>query len=418
MNTSPPSLGSEEVTRLSPGKPENKSVSKFYAGVTARAPNEPDNLRRVKLRRYQNHLSRLLRPHLVHTPLGSESRGVHPASLRLRIAEVCKIPSEDIESARRIPTGFALSDKSEKTRQTLLAGSATLYIIDTINPVPTNTLFAGDFNAHHDSWESGIEQQNTSGSRLAKWAEISMQYHSGSDHFPLSIHIPLTVPRAPLATRYYLSDDYKDAFVDAVGTALQNYPRAYISSQADLLANFITSTSMDALSFMSERKVQIMMESDLGDITDQLCGLPQDRLIAWGRLNGMFFSPSKTEVINFSRRLSNPAPTIAHDDIEIVTAPTLKWLVAHLDSALSFRTHIEQRTALTRSVAHYIRGLCKTTRGIPPTAVQKAIQTIVIPKMMYASEIWWPGRTRPAAKRENGNRPRVANGLKELLKKL
>jgi hypothetical protein len=26
---------------------------------------------------------------------------------------------------------------------------------------------------------------------------------------------------------------------------------------------------------MSERKVQIMMESDLGDITDQLCGLPQ-----------------------------------------------------------------------------------------------------------------------------------------------
>jgi hypothetical protein len=71
-----------------------------------------------------------------------------------------------------------------------------------------------------------------------------MQYHSGSDHFPLSIHIPLTVPRAPLATRYYLPDDYKDAFVDAVGTAVQNHPRAYISSQADLLANFITS-SMD-----------------------------------------------------------------------------------------------------------------------------------------------------------------------------
>jgi hypothetical protein len=132
----------------------------------------------------------------------------------------------------------------------------------------------------------------------------------------------------------------------------------------------------------------------------------------------MSFSPSKTDVINFSRRLSNPAPTITHDDIETVPAPTLKWLVAHLDSALSFRTHIEQRAALTRSVAHYIRGLCETTGGIPPMAVQKAIQTIVIPKMMYASEIWWPGRTRPAAKRENGNRPRVANGLKELLKKL
>jgi hypothetical protein len=44
-----------------------------------------------------------------------------------------------------------------------------LDIIDTINPVPTSTLFAGDFHAHHDSWESGIEQQNTSGSRLAKW---------------------------------------------------------------------------------------------------------------------------------------------------------------------------------------------------------------------------------------------------------
>jgi ribonuclease HI len=151
--------------------------------------------------------------------------------------------------------------------------------------------------------------------------------------------------------------------------------------------------------------------------TTQVAQQTLNETVAWGRQNGIAFDPEKTELIHFTRQRNPPNPTIQHDDKTIAPGQTIKWLGIHLDSTLSFKHHIEERTASARAVANHIRGLSKVHKGAPPAAIQKAIRAVVVTKLLYGSEVWWPGQTRYGAKRHNRDWPQVQNGLGEQLDK-
>lgn len=136
-----------------------------------------------------------------------------------------------------------------------------------------------------------------------------------------------------------------------------------------------------------------------------------NKTLEWGSQNGIFFSPDKTELIHFSRKHSNWNLTIQHGHKTIAPQQYIKWLGIWLDRTFSFKHHIEERAAKALATANHIRGLSRVHKGAPPAYIHKAITTVVLPKLLYGSEIWWPGPTRHGARKRNGTWPQVQNGL-------
>lgn len=57
---------------------------------------------------------------------GNPLREEHPASVRLQVAQLCSLENEDIKTARRVQSGFALTINTDQARQTILSKSTLL----------------------------------------------------------------------------------------------------------------------------------------------------------------------------------------------------------------------------------------------------------------------------------------------------
>jgi hypothetical protein len=118
-------------------------------------------------------------------------------------------------------------------------------------------------------------------------------------------------------------------------------------------------------------------------------------MVRWGAANGVSFDPKKAEVMHFSRSKLETAPAIRHGDVEKHPEAAMRWLGIWLDSNLSFRVHAEKWTAKSQAVAYHLRGLTNTIHGPLPSAVRSAVRACVEPVLLYGTEVWYPGATRP-----------------------
>jgi len=62
-----------------------------------------------------------------------------------------------------------------------------------------------------------------------------------------------------------------------------------------------------------------------------------------------------------------------------------------VDNKLSFKFYVVRRTAAGWGVARLIRNLL-LKMGIRTEALVKMIKTILVPTLIYGSEVWWKGR--------------------------
>ncbi|POS81980.1 hypothetical protein EPUL_005806, partial [Erysiphe pulchra] len=69
-------------------------------------------------------------------------------------------------------------------------------------------------------------------------------------------------------------------------------------------------------------------------------------------------------------------------------------LGVHFDRKLSFKIHVTIQTSKALNVAHALRYLGNTARGIPPRLARQAIIACVLPIAHFAAESWWPGKKR------------------------
>lgn len=178
------------------------------------------------------------------------------------------------------------------------------------------------------------------------------------------------------------------------------------------------------------RKNRFSYADDLGllavndTLDDNVAELRDDAnaVIELGKLEGLTFDVSKTELMHFSQKpgTHNPGITLrfsrqSHDIAAVHTRESLRWLGVFFDRKLSFRTHIETLAARGRRLVNGIKALSNTVRGAPPLSVRRAIQACVIPTLTFAAPTWWQGYTRPS--RTNPHQT-VNSGLKTLCQKL
>lgn len=127
------------------------------------------------------------------------------------------------------------------------------------------------------------------------------------------------------------------------------------------------------------------------------------QITGYGNDNKIAFAPEKIEMIHLTRQRGNDAPpcevnehltitpTVSHNSDQ----PALRWLGVWFDRKLTFRKHVATRVAKAGRVAHHIRSLAKTTCGPPASSLRKAVITCVLPSLMYGTECWYGGRTKP-----------------------
>lgn len=130
-------------------------------------------------------------------------------------------------------------------------------------------------------------------------------------------------------------------------------------------------------------------------------------IIDYGDANKIFFAPEKLEMIHLTRKAGDYAPPIVVNDNltihPITTAPkegdqpALKWLGVWFDRKCTFKRHVAERAKTARKVAHHIRSLAQTIHGPPAASLRKAVITCVLPALLYGTEAWYAGRTKPTA---------------------
>jgi ribonuclease HI len=129
----------------------------------------------------------------------------------------------------------------------------------------------------------------------------------------------------------------------------------------------------------------------------------------WGQAEGITFDPKKSELIHFTRSRIDPSPanspsvSAGSHTIQESHNP-LRWLGVFFDRKLTFKPHVKIMAAKAWKVGNALRSLGKTTRGIPPIFVQRAVNACVLKKAYFAAETWWPGRTRTVRNKQHNNR--------------
>ena len=142
-------------------------------------------------------------------------------------------------------------------------------------------------------------------------------------------------------------------------------------------------------------------------------------IIKAARDGGVTLDPFKTEAILFSRKREESIDALYHGEHVVPIKREMKWLGVHLDSSLSFKTHIEERTKKAMTLARHIRGLSQVLRGVPPIFARQAIHTMVILKLLFGVELWYAGRSKPSHKKNrDGTFKQVRTGLLEQLDKM
>lgn len=141
-----------------------------------------------------------------------------------------------------------------------------------------------------------------------------------------------------------------------------------------------------------------------------------EEILEWGRQECITFDHGKTELIHFFRRRADQdslhTPVVVSGPITIAEnqrLPYTRWLGVLFDKKLSFKLHVRTLTDKALKVSHALSPLGNTVRGVPPHLVRTSALACVLPIAYYASETWWPGRSR------QGARSRISNRVETIL---
>ena len=207
-------------------------------------------------------------------------------------------------------------------------------------------------------------------------------------YYPVECGTPQGSPLSPVLYMLYLAE------------LLQQDPELRFG-YADDLCLYRASNSLD-------NNVELLSQ-DVGGI------------ILYGEENKIFFAPEKLEMIHLTRQRDNYAPLCRVNEnlsiMPITTAPkkdeqpALRWLGVWFDRKLTFKRHVTERAGKARRTAQAIRSFGKTENGPPASSLRKAVTTCVLSSLLFGTEAWYAGRTKPPKVQRASRPPTVSAGV-------
>jgi hypothetical protein len=125
-----------------------------------------------------------------------------------------------------------------------------------------------------------------------------------------------------------------------------------------------------------------------GNNIDDMCNvvsLELDKLNVWFMVNKLSLNVKKTNFMLFSKKRDKNDLRIAIDNHNLDRVETTKFLGVHIDSKLNWHEHIAH---VKRKIATGLSVLYSVKRIVNSSALHSLYCTIILPHLMYCSEIW------------------------------
>ncbi len=114
-----------------------------------------------------------------------------------------------------------------------------------------------------------------------------------------------------------------------------------------------------------------------------------NKVIEWGRANGLSFNPSKTQVVMFSRnKRKMMLPTIQMDGKALEYNESFKYLGLDIHRCLSWNKHITSRTDKGKFLLSKCKSVISQKWGLTPQKLEWIYKAVVRPKITYGSLVW------------------------------
>ncbi len=124
-----------------------------------------------------------------------------------------------------------------------------------------------------------------------------------------------------------------------------------------------------------------------------------DRVIEWGRVNGLSFNPSKTSMVLFTRNRRPIDISVRLDGTALELKDSFKYLGIEIHKSLSWTKHIIERSNKCKFLLTKCRSLIGRRWGLSPSKMDWIHKAVIRPKISYGAVVWAHKLTKEAEKR-------------------
>jgi Reverse transcriptase (RNA-dependent DNA polymerase)/Endonuclease-reverse transcriptase len=200
-----------------------------------------------------------------------------------------------------------------------------------------------------------------------------------SDMKPVQNGIPQGSPVSPILAAFYSSELLEKFTVTPESLHPANTPSHPLP--------------VSIIMYVDDGKIYVSSDSLYTNVI--LLRLAYGEVAAWLKQAGLAPDLTKRELMHYSRRRKydcSPPISLLDDDgvTRIITADRyVKWLGVHFDRKLRFSHHTKIAASKGDNAVNSLHMLANTTRGLSHTLLRRLYLSCVIPKILYASPIWW-----------------------------
>ena len=113
------------------------------------------------------------------------------------------------------------------------------------------------------------------------------------------------------------------------------------------------------------------------------------QLFAEAREAAIEFEIDKTELLHVHRGRQEALQPIELEGQVFAPSKVVRWLGFFLDSKLSFKTHVEKKTAAAQKVFAQLQRLGNTQQGLTVQALRQLYLACITTVADYGAQLWW-----------------------------
>ncbi len=181
------------------------------------------------------------------------------------------------------------------------------------------------------------------------------------------------------------------------------------SPQGGVLSPLIWNLIMDSLlSTFEKDPVKVLGYADdillyvIGKVPYTLANIIQptlDRVLEWGKMNGLTFNPAKTSMVMFTRSRKMTVPDVYMEGTRLEPRDSFKYLGVEIQQSLSWNKHVTERMNKCKYLLSKCRNLISRSWGFSPRNMDWVHKAIIRPKLTYGSVVWSHSITKGAEKK-------------------
>ena len=122
---------------------------------------------------------------------------------------------------------------------------------------------------------------------------------------------------------------------------------------------------------------------------EQKFSLAVDKVLAWGRLNRLTFSPAKTSAMWMKGTISRSRhPVLRMDGSPVRVVDEVRYLGVLLDRGFSFLPHVKAAATKASVLFMILRRISRGTWGLRSGTMRAVYRATYVPQVAYAARVW------------------------------